>query len=159
VAIAPEYCTDAIFIFTDDIFFEGAAGRGASFPICCDPLTIRSPSSCFVMYDPRLPLIYLYEAILRRHPPEGDDDVPVPQDCRDRKIRKSGGIASFARRCCTGGGADQGSQWPFAVQMAELTNGRTAHAEPARPASERFTRLRQQPTPAPHRASCGVSID
>src|SRR5262249_15316015 len=111
VAIAPEYCTDAIFIFTDDIFFEGAAGRGASFPICCDPLTIRSPSSCFVMYDPRLPLIYLYEAILRRHPPEGDDDVPVPQDCRDRKIRKSGGIASFARRCCTGGGADQGSQW------------------------------------------------
>src|SRR5215467_11633975 len=49
VAIAPEYCTDAIFILTDDIFFEGAAGGGASFTICCDAFTTRSPSSCFVM--------------------------------------------------------------------------------------------------------------
>src|SRR5262249_24672266 len=56
VAIAPEYCTDAIFILTEGDFFGDAAGGGASFPICCDTLPTRSPSSCFVMYDPRLPL-------------------------------------------------------------------------------------------------------
>src|SRR5215475_11643750 len=89
VAIAPEYCTDAIFIFTDDIFLEGAAGGGASFPICCDPLTIRSPSSCFVMYDPRLPLMTLNNEAISptTHPLESDDDLPVPQDSA---IGKSG---------------------------------------------------------------------
>src|SRR5215831_3588769 len=56
VAIAPEYCTDAIFILTEGDFFGDAAGGGASFPIWCGTLPTRSPSSCFVMYDPRLPL-------------------------------------------------------------------------------------------------------
>ena len=104
VAIAPEYCTDAIFIFTDGNFFGGAAG-GASFPICCDTLTIRSPSSCFVMYDPRLPLITLTitQQNPTTHPPESDDDLSVPRDCRDWKIRKSDSTESFACRCCARG--------------------------------------------------------
>src|SRR5262249_25807459 len=54
VAIAPEYCTDAIFILTEGDFFADAAGGGASFPIFCGTLARGSPSSCFVMYDPRL---------------------------------------------------------------------------------------------------------
>src|SRR5262249_24691815 len=76
VAIAPEYCTDAIFILTDGIFFGDATGGGASFPTGCDTLTIGSPSSCFVMYDPRLPLVFPYnDSTNRTTPPESDDGL------------------------------------------------------------------------------------
>src|SRR5258707_3890719 len=84
VAIAPEYCTDAIFILTEGDFFGDAAGGGASFPICCDTLPTRSPSSCFVMYDPRLPLFLLQpldtpdEHLLKAR-------AALPPDCRDCK--------------------------------------------------------------------------
>src|SRR5262249_60703063 len=57
VAIAPEYCTDVIFILTEGDFFGDAAGGGPSFTICCDALPTRSPSSCFVMYYLWLPLL------------------------------------------------------------------------------------------------------
>src|SRR6266853_5579764 len=73
VAIAPEYCTDAIFILTEGDFLGDAAGGGASFPICCDTLPTRSPSSCFVMYDPRLPLFPLQPLDTPdEHPPESE---------------------------------------------------------------------------------------
>src|SRR5216684_3483509 len=87
VAIAPAYCTDAIFILTAGDFFGDAAGGGASFPICCGTLPTRSPSSCFVMYDPRLPLFsptitqharrhLLSEGRLCRELPNENPDIP-----------------------------------------------------------------------------------
>src|SRR5215470_3542091 len=86
VAIAPEYCTDAIFILTGDIFFEGAAGGGASFPICCDAFTTRSASSCFVMYVPRLSLTTLTPYVKSPTTRPERKSQPTPQDCHDVKI-------------------------------------------------------------------------
>jgi hypothetical protein len=50
VAIAPAYCTDAIFILTDGGFAADATGGGASFATCCGTVKTRSPSICFVIY-------------------------------------------------------------------------------------------------------------
>src|SRR5258708_4517148 len=73
VAIAPEYCTDAIFILTAGDFFGDATGGSASFPLCCGTLSTPSPSRCFVMYDPRLPLFFPYHYSTRpTTPPESD---------------------------------------------------------------------------------------
>src|SRR6266436_6959515 len=81
VAIAPEYCTDAIFILTEGDFFGDAAGGGASFPICCGTLPTRSPSSCFVMYDPQLPLF----------------SPTITQHARRHLLRARGGFAANCR--------------------------------------------------------------
>jgi hypothetical protein len=58
-----------------------------------------------------------------------------------------------------GGWSGPGQPVAICRPNGQLTHGRTAQAEPGRPASERFTRLRQQQMLAPHRTSCGVSID
>jgi hypothetical protein len=125
----PLICTDAIFILRWR-FFQGRPERILS--ICCGTLTIRSPSSCFVMYDPRLPLITLQLCNKSTTHLESDDDSSAPRDCRDWKW-KSRQYQSFRSPLLRGGGRT-GQPRPFAVR-SKLTNGRTAQAKLVRPAA------------------------
>src|SRR5579871_4813956 len=76
VAIAPAYCTDVIFILTDGGFLADAAGSDTSDPLCCGSPT-RASSSCFVMYDPRLPCCFLH--IRRRLGQRRERTVGLPR--------------------------------------------------------------------------------
>src|SRR5215470_5528037 len=128
VAIAPEYCTDAIFILTEGDFFGDAAGGGASFPICCGTLPTRSPSSCFVMYDPRLPLFSpATTQQAQRHLLEAGmafAAILPRSEVRASCVKAHHSLTAAARE----GGADQGSQWPFAVRAWPNSNTIQTHA-------------------------------
>src|SRR5262249_49814439 len=146
VAIAPEYCTDAIFILTEGGFFGDAAGGGASFPTCCGAPPTRPTSSCFVMYDPRLPLCSpTTTQQARRH-------LLQASTASRARLPRSEIQASCAKThhsltvvAAREGGADQGSQWPLAVRAwpnshttqnsrtrIKLTHNRVAQAKLAR---------------------------
>src|SRR5258708_984356 len=123
VAIAPEYCTDAIFILTAGGFFGDAAGRGASFPICCGTLPTRSPSSCFVMYDPRLPLFFPYNySTCPTTPPESE------RLCREITECKSGHPAVNRIHSLTVAARGRAGRTRAAVGHLPSENGQT-HAQ------------------------------
>jgi hypothetical protein len=110
VAIAPAYCTDAIFILTDGGLLADAPGGGASVAICCGTLKARSPSNCFVIY--------------RGCPMFPCNCLTGSTSCKRRsrlaaRSRKSRGHRRHSHQtCCTReGGVDQGShdhvrEWP-----------------------------------------------
>src|SRR5262249_41245598 len=108
-----------------------------SFPICCGTLPTRSPSSCFVMYDPRLPLCSpTTTQPVRRHLLQAR--MAFAAKLPRSEIRASGAKThhSLTVVAAREGGADQGSQWPLAVRAwpnshttQKLTHMHKTHAQ------------------------------
>jgi hypothetical protein len=113
VAIAPEYCTDVIFMLTDGAFFGDAAGRGVSAPIWGGSPVGTSPSSCFAMAISDCPVL-CHSPTTPRVGDQSGHRVTLPRSFRIRN--PAGGARSLTVAARGRVGADQ---QPMAILPSE----------------------------------------